>query len=278
MTIIVGLICQDCIIVASDSQTSFGDHKTLVADKIRVVNFAGEGEKILIAQAGCAETSASVIAEVERIAHDCSMGDEKNVVEVIKQSVLRVRQDLRHQHFDCSPEEFKRVIFDQGLDCSLMAGFYDKAGRAHIRIFNFDSTMVREVNGWYASIGIGEPLANYIIEETFTPEIENRLGRAVAVYVVDKVIQHVRDCFEPIRVAIISPRMEVRYGYGDPPVWGEPMVHDPVSVLAQPEIESIKRTVREIEADTKAKRIQSIRSELLAYSLTLPDMLKKKKF
>lgn len=166
-----------------------------------------------------------------------------------------------------------------------MAAFYSESGQGHampvVNVFDFGSGLVRRQTHWYQAIGIGEVLANYLLQEVSESGMGDKLGQAVAVYVVDKVIQHVRDCGEPIRMAVIRPRMVVQYGVGPSLSNSEGEASrftylETVHVLPQSEIEGIKETVRLIDADTKSRILKDFRSELAQYAATLPDIFKPK--
>ena len=272
MTIIVGLVCRNSIVLANDSQQSRGDSKEMTKFKIRAVEFKGGVDKILVAQAGTAETSTAIINNMAKLASSQPMGDEDHVRALVRQAIIQERQRLRRHHLDCSMEELSKIIFAQGLNCTLMTAFY-VSDHAFLDTYDFDSGLEREREGWFRCIGIGETLANYILREVSEPDMDDRLGRAIAVHVTDKVIQNVRDCFEPIRVATIAPKAEFNYDGRRPPddlvILPEGFI-DPVVVYPQTAVNEIKQAVRLIDADTKKQTMPGFRSRMLSYAETLP--------
>ena len=282
VTIIIGLICRNSIILAADSQTSYGDSKLPNARKICTLTFAGEASKSLIAQAGTAETSSAVIANAAKLAALRKLGNEDTVREVVQSAIQQERDRLRQHHFNCSAEEFRKIIFDEGLDCLLMTACYgERSEGPHVPIidvFDFGSGLVRRQMQWYQAIGIGEVLANYLLQEISATDMDDKLGVAVAVYVVDRVIQHVRDCGEPIQMAVIRPWVplpgvvdietgqEIPFPYPDYP--------EKVHLVAQPEIEKIKESVRAIDRETRRGRLNDFRAALAEYAATSSDLSK----
>ena len=272
MTIIVGLVCRNSIVLANDSQQSRGDSKETTRFKIRAIEFKGRVDKILVAQAGTAETSTAIINNMAKLASSQSMGDENQVRALVRQAIRQERQRLRQHNLDCSMEELSRIIFAHGLNCTLMTAFY-ASGRAFLDTYDFDTGLERERERWFRCIGIGETLANYILAELSEPDMDDRLGRVTAVHVIDKVIQNVRDCFEPIRIATIAPKAEFPYGGSSLP---DDLVIlpggfiDPVVFYSREAIEEIKRAVRLIDAETKKQTVPGLRSRMLSYAETLP--------
>ena len=203
MTVIVGIICKFGIVLASDSQTTFGDNsKRCDAEKIRIVKFKDSDDKVLVAQSGAVETSSRAIDIMEQLAAERKLENEEIIVSTVQEAMHKVRSEIRHQHFDCSAEEFDKIITSQGLDCSLMtANFFDK--KPFIHTFNFQRGTTENCKTFYESTGCGSALANYILGELCSLEMDSRLGQAIAVYVVDKAIKHVAYCDRPIRLAVV---------------------------------------------------------------------------
>jgi 20S proteasome alpha/beta subunit len=272
VTIIVGLVCRNSIVLANDSQQSRGDSKEMTKFKIRAVEFKGGVDKILVAQAGTAETSTAIINNMVKLASCQSMGDEAHVRALVRQAIRQEMQRLREHNLNCSLEELSRLIFSHGLNCTLMTAFY-AGGRAFLDTYDFQTGLERERERWFRCIGIGETLANYILSELSEPDMDDRLGRTLAVHIIDKVIQNVRDCFEPIRVATIAPKAESCYE-GEKLPDGLVILPggfiDPVVFYSREAIDEIKQAVRAIDAETKKRTAPGFRSRMLCYAKTLP--------
>lgn len=288
MTVIVGIICKFGIVLASDSQTTFGDNsKRCDAEKIRIVKFKDSDDKVLVAQSGAVETSSRAIDIMEQLAAERKLENEEIIVSTVQEAMHKVRSEIRHQHFDCSAEEFDKIITSQGLDCSLMtANFFDK--KPFIHTFNFQRGTTENCKTFYESTGCGSALANYILGELCSLEMDSRLGQAIAVYVVDKAIKHVAYCDRPIRLAVVyswkpewtvSP-MEMLKSLPASPVEAlkdsykrtmlpRDFLIDNVEIENLSEVEKITEKVSKIDEETRPQRIEKLRAALSSYADTL---------
>ena len=288
VTIIVGIKCRGSIVLASDSQTTYPDHsKRRDSEKISVVNFE-EGDKALVAQSGHVETSARIVAVMARLASNRKNDGAEAVLKTMQDALWEVRGELRRQHFDCPAEEFAEVVFKEGLDCSLMVGhFYNN--NAYLNSFSFKSASTTPTTSQYESLGCGSALANYLLGELVSPDMDTNFGKALAVYVVDKTIQNVAHCDKPIRLAVLYPwkprsrpglsasDLEGPYSAGETLRSKEtqvvpPIVLDNVEVLDVKEVEEIERKVAAIDAETKQDRVEKLKSALWSYADTLPKI------
>jgi 20S proteasome alpha/beta subunit len=202
VTIIVGIKCGASIVLASDSQTTLPDHsKRRDAEKITVVKFKGD-DKALVVQSGYVQTSARIIDVMARLAATRENDSKEAVLKTVQDAFWEVRTELRRQHFNCSAEDFGKVVFDQGLQCSLMvAHFYGNTPFLHS--FDFETGTVTPSHSQYESLGCGSALANYLLGELVSPEMDSNFGKALAVYVVEKTIENVNNCDKPIRLAVL---------------------------------------------------------------------------
>jgi hypothetical protein len=73
VTIIIGIICKDAIVLASDSQTTSGGMKRTDTDKISSIKFATK--PVLVAEAGNAGTSARALEILRGLARDIPIDD-----------------------------------------------------------------------------------------------------------------------------------------------------------------------------------------------------------
>jgi 20S proteasome alpha/beta subunit len=287
VTVIIGIICEFGIVLASDSQTTFGDNsKRCDAEKIRVVKFKESDDKVLVAQSGSVETSSRAIDVMEQLAADRKLENEETVISTVQKAMHKVRTEIRHQNFDCSAEEFDKIITNHGLDCSLMtANFFDK--KPFIHTFNFQRGTTENCKTFYESTGCGSALSNYILSELCSPKMDSRLGQAIAVYVVDKAIKHVAYCDRPIRLATIYP-WESSFFPSPSNLLGSlldeskstaprifssapPLFMDNVKIEDAEEVEKIINKVTKIDEETKPQRIKKLREALISYADTMND-------
>jgi 20S proteasome alpha/beta subunit len=272
VTIIVGIKCSAAIVLASDSQTTYGDDsKRCDAEKIRVVPFKGD-DKALVAQSGTVETSSRVIDVMTRLACTRDLESEETVIKTAQEAIWEVRGELRRQHFDCSAEEFRDIIFSEGLDCSLMVAHFFKHV-PFIHVFNLQGGTTNTSKTDYESVGCGSALANYLLGELAAKDMDYNFGKALAVYVVDKTIQNVAHCDKPIRLAVLYPWKPDYFPPRNPldPAKDHLSIFtDNVAVLDLKEVKEIEEKVARIDEETKQHRVEKLKSSLLSYAYTMP--------
>jgi hypothetical protein len=88
MTLIVGVVCQNEIVVASESQYTFGQQKDLTANKIHQLNFAGV--PVLIAESGHAEGSHEAIDLITQASIGASVEKPDSISQVVEECVQQV--------------------------------------------------------------------------------------------------------------------------------------------------------------------------------------------
>jgi hypothetical protein len=262
-------------VLASDSQTSFGDDsKRLDAQKIRVVEFGKD--KILVAQSGSVETSSRIIDVMADLAKSEQLESQETVIKITQLAIQKVREEQRTQHFNCTAEEFREIVWNLGLDCSLMVAHFH-AYRPFIHTFSFVRGTTCTSKSFYESTGCGSALASYLLGELATPEMDTNFGKALAVYVVDKTIKNVDHCDRPIRLAIVFPWKPSHFPPPDPltatvPGMESRIFVDSVDVPGTKEVKEIEEKVAKIDEDTRQQRIDKLRSALSSYADSLPKI------
>lgn len=118
MTILIGILCKDTIVLASDSQTSYEVSKRRDGEKIRVVRF--KDNNALVAQSGCSDTSDRIIDVFSRLTPKIKLDDPETAIKLMQLAMVSVREELRRQHLNCGAEELRQVFINEGLDCDLM--------------------------------------------------------------------------------------------------------------------------------------------------------------
>lgn len=251
MTVITGIVCKAGIVLACDSQTTYGYAKRCDAEKIRIVEF--RNRKVLVAQAGAVATSSRVIDIMEQMARGCPIENGETVVRTTLAALLKGRQELREQHFSCSSEELATVIDRHGLDSDLMVAYFSD-GKPFIHTFNFMAGVLVTSKSRYESTGCGAPMANYLLSELVVPDMDTRHAKAVSVYVIDKVIKHVAYCDRPIRLAVIhswEPHTITMPGglplYSEQPEQSSTIFLDNVDIVPLKDVESITTRVTAID-------------------------------
>jgi len=254
MTLIVGIVCKGGIVLASDSQTTIGGQsKRCDTEKIRVVEFQN-GESILVAQAGCFDTSSRTIDILEKLAASHQLTDECSVIGLVRQAILKSRNEIREQNFNCSSEEMDAIIERLDLDAHFMVAHYVRHQdplwyQAFLHTFSFRQGTCRTSKAFYESLGCGAAVANLLMSEYCESRMAPSLGLVNATLIIDKVIKHDAFCGHPIRCALI-------YAFTGIPTASN------VQVKSVQEIDSILQRIRQIDTETKTERVGRLQSGL----------------
>jgi 20S proteasome alpha/beta subunit len=193
MTIIIGLIGKDSIILACDSQTTYGAHtKRLNAKKISVVKF--KNSEALVAESGAADLSSRVVEIFRRNAKNESLTDSDTVMRVAESSVREVRNHLVDLNKGCNfSEQGWKDYFRYENGFELLVAFYFQK-RPYLYKINIEFCVPIPVTSHYAAIGVGDTMAYHFLDELADPEMLVKNALATSIYVIEKVKQNVEGC------------------------------------------------------------------------------------
>ncbi len=243
MTIIVGLICKDGIVLASDSQTTTGSSKRCDAKKFALVEF--DNARVLVAQAGNVCTSSRAIEIFQILAKGQKLLDRRTVADIAQKAMRQVKDELRLQQCDCSMEELRDFIWRNEIGCELMIAHYFK-GKPYIYRIDLVIGIANRIRSHSAAIGCGSNLGEYLLSEHSKPEMGSEFGSAVAVYVVETVKKHDAFCGGPTRIGrILSNEGE-----------------NTVDILSKEDVADIAKAIADIDETTKQERNEKINESL----------------
>lgn len=200
MTLIIGIICKDAIVLASDSQTTCGGMKRTDAEKIMPVKFATG--QVLVAQAGNAGNSARATEILREMAKDKPIDDYRVPADLARLAMMQVKRELRQQYSDCTVAELQDFIWKDELQSELMLAYYSE-NKPYI--FTIDLAVGRSDKeaSWYSAIGCGANLGSYLLSEHTNPAMNSGLASIIASYVIETVCKHDAYCSPPARVGLI---------------------------------------------------------------------------
>jgi len=213
VTIIIGIICKEAIVVASDSQTtyssSFGAAQRLDTAKITPVEFLNNAFA-LVAQSGDATLSGRAVEILMDMAKGQSISDYRTVADIAQRAVRQVKEELREQNLGCSMEDLHAYISKEQLHFELMiAHFHDK--KPYIFTIDFAVGIAAKKPHNYTAIGCGSGIASYILSWfNIGPETVWLHAILAALYAIEEVKKVDPDCGGKARVAIITPSTEIK--------------------------------------------------------------------
>jgi 20S proteasome alpha/beta subunit len=205
VTIIVGIICKDRIILASDSQTSWSNSKRTDTDKISRIDFGGAGS-VLIAQSGNAELSSRAVEEFEKVAKTASFDNARRPVDVLEDCLRTLKQNLINQNLWEKNREIANDYFqDISNNFGLMAAyFYGDPPVPYIYIVNFWPGIAARQRG-YATLGCGSTVAEFILSRSKISEMKWGMAMMTAIYTIEEVKKVDAFCGGQTKIATVGP-------------------------------------------------------------------------
>ena len=247
VTIIVGIVSKDAIILASDSQTTFGTVAQLDVEKITKLRFSDA--VALVAQSGSAVHSGRAVEILEDLAKDQSLTDYRTVADLAQKAMRSLKDELRFQNGDCTMDWLHEHMLKNGTCCELMlAYFFD--GKPYIYTIDLMMGIANRKTSHYAAIGCGSNLGNYLLAEHAKPNMESEFAAVTSIYVVENVKKHDAFCGGPTKIGAVRR----------PP---KPNCHSwDVEIFTDEKIDGIAKRLELIDISTKEIRTAKIQESL----------------
>jgi 20S proteasome alpha/beta subunit len=266
VTLIVGIICKDAIVLAADSQTTRGFAKQLGTNKINTVEF--QNGKVLVAESGSASLSTAAIEIFQRKARGIKIESDSTVGDLAKESVREVVKGItEHLGTVSSDTERQTFLFQEVNYFELMIAYYFE-GKPHLEKLNPAWCIPVRATSYFATSGIAGDLANYILLKHTTPEMDCKLAFVIGIKVLLDAINNVEGCGHPIKVALIFPPASIGgldlYPSGD--VYGNVYSGNPTRELTRETVDEITEIIGRVEQQTQTNQIKKFHSILLKKS------------
>jgi len=203
VTIIVGLICADGIILASDSQTTYGTTKRPDVEKISVVEFTNT--TALVAESGSAQISGKVVEIMQGKAKGIALTDYRMVAEIAQESLRETRNYLMEINKGCnfSEEKWERFFRDENPVELMIAHYFGDT--PYIYTVDLFTCIANKAKLHYEAIGCGANLGDYLLSEISHSGMKLKAALTIPLYVVEKVKEHDAYCGGPSKLAVIFP-------------------------------------------------------------------------
>jgi 20S proteasome alpha/beta subunit len=273
VTLILGIVCKDSIVLAADSQTTKGVAKQLGTNKISVVDFANG--KAAVAESGSILSNVAIElfqmkARGKAIENQLTVA--KTAEEAVREVIAGITKHLNPNSTDIDRQNLLRMD-DNYFE--LMIAYY----------YGFKPCLYTLKSAWcvpfrstahFATSGIAGDLANYILQEHTAKDMEKNLASVIAIKTVKDAIDYVEGCGPPIRVALVHKPYRKRpyklvpkkgnehlaMSIGEK-VYGE-VKTEPSSVYIYDaeKVEAITKIISNVEQKTKASRNNSLHKAL----------------
>jgi 20S proteasome alpha/beta subunit len=276
VTIIVGIISETEIVLASDSQTTYGTAKRSDVEKISVVEFSNA--TALVAESGAAQLSGKVVEILQEKAKGKELTDYRMVAELTQESLREVRNSLVKLNEGCnfSEDKWERYFRDENPVELMVAHYF--GDKPYIYTVDLFTCTANKAKLHYEAIGCGSNLGGYLLSELSYPKMDSELATAIAVHVVESVKKHDAYCGGATKVAILrkpqKPQIEGNTVYAYPPPGASPGLDKVIAtfglyplpacrVFSKDEVERLVEIVTGMDNKTKKQRHKIIQKALL---------------
>lgn len=184
MTIAIGILCQDGIVIAADTEEVAGYMKSVQSKIMTILDSARTRPRGICAIAGAGH-AGYIDALTEEIG-DVFLNDTGVAGSQLKKTFGRCISDFYRENvvpFAAYP------IADRPSVELLIA-----VTRQHqYQLFQTDQTTIR-TRVPHAAIGVGAPFAKVLLDRFWSPRCDTQLAQMLAVYVIYMVKEHIPDC------------------------------------------------------------------------------------
>jgi 20S proteasome alpha/beta subunit len=186
VTIAIGILCKDGIVVASDSRITYPDNSVRDdGNKIGIIKFK-DGNKAIVAQSGDDDLGSRIIENMGVRADDLQLNDWQSVAELANGVMLQEQIKLRgpfegKQYTDAG---FQQIL--RGFDLSLIIAHYHNK-KPYIFTSDFYPGRASRKRRSFVAIGCGSTLASFILSGFDFSKLNCMETIAAAIYVIDEV-------------------------------------------------------------------------------------------
>lgn len=199
MTIIIGIICKNGILIGSDSRTTYPNNTIRdTATKVRFVEMKNQ-TYALLAHSGDDDLGTRVADRIEALAKPATLTDWQTVSEIgdkaISAEIHKLKIPFEGPAFKM--EEFQNILreFDSTF---MIAHFFD--GIPYIFTADFYPGRFSRRNQNSYSIGCGSPIANFLLDGFDFSNLEIGKAAAVLVYIIEEVKKFDPRCGGPTKI------------------------------------------------------------------------------
>jgi 20S proteasome alpha/beta subunit len=209
VTVIIGIICDDAVVMASDTQTTIGTLKRSNTNKLQPVRF--KNGHALIGEAGHAHLSGNAVQHMQLLGPLAEIVDEQTVQKTAEDAMQRTRETLRRQNFMCSGDDLNAMLRGPGQDCHWLVSHFYK-GQPQMFKLHLSTATSFPVKGRFACVGTGSELSSYLLERLLWPTITPVEAATIAAYVIEQTKNHIEGCGGKTNIAVITEEDVLQYG------------------------------------------------------------------
>lgn len=271
VTLIVGIVCKDAVLLAADGQTTRGTKKS-PTEKIHTVDF--DNGSVLVAESGIASLATDTISIFRTLAKTRKIEDEYSVKRTAEEAIRMVteRVKLAHSTPTTTPRQ-AQDLFGSDLNYFelMIASYHGYGNQTQPQLLKLNplwgTAIPMASHEFFLTSGVGADIADFVLKEHAQPKMEWRFASLIAIKAVKDAIEHVEGCGPPIRVATLTPPHVYQHHLsplGNPPSVLDWMSFRPLSYILfdKDRIDELSRIVDSVESKTKEARNKIIHREL----------------
>jgi 20S proteasome alpha/beta subunit len=199
MTLIVGAICKDAIIVGSESETTYEDSKYQGTQKITLIPF--ENTTVIVGESGAADGSGPVVSTFRMMAERASQTDELTISKLVEAAFRDVAS--RKGGDSVGTRASQDYYCDERNYFELTIAYYFE-GKPYICTMNPVHVVSREYRCGFTASGSGRHLAQYLMKDFNLGLLDSRGAIAAVAHVVRESKTLVKGCGGNTEIAVVS--------------------------------------------------------------------------
>lgn len=201
MSIIIGTVCPEAIVIAADSHTINQRSGTFaVVDKISIVRFWVD--EVIIGQAGLWTATNRVVKHLKQDAKGKRISNELDVVDTVENAV----RSTTHRMTSAEKDHLREV------GAQLLIAFYIEK-KPFLYVMDICDESHRLCTplplAHFTTLGIGSYLADYLMREYAPQKVHSDLAIATSIFTIKKVKDTTKYCGGETMVKRIAPTFQM---------------------------------------------------------------------
>jgi len=279
MTLIVGIICADGIVMGSDTQTTYSAYGTKLLDqnKFSIVRFRDSA--VLVGESGSVNLANRTIQIFEKKAKEIN---SQNSDDVVAQTLKEAIRETRNERMSIetagaySLEGWQKFFMENGM--SLMVAYYFKETPLIYKV-SIDDCIPIKCPTHFSCAGCGESFGAYLLNEFSSPGMDSAIVSTLAVKAIDESTKYVDGCGLPIKLAWLkAPKAQPKDFLVMP--YMPMMFEDYICIFPSERVEEIVQMIRRTDISTKADRVKEfetiLKANIIRYLRHMFKLIKKR--
>ncbi|MGD1088950.1 MAG: hypothetical protein ABR955_09545 [Verrucomicrobiota bacterium] len=206
MTQIIGIVCKQSILVASESRYTKGRRTVTGNQKISAIRFKNL-EDALVAEAGIAEHSNLAVRFMREIAAERIIDSESSVAEIAEEAMEKTREYILNrrpkQKRPYTDGELSAIFTHGDNKCALMVAYYF-GGKPYLSTIHLKSWTVEKCFP-FATIGAADDLATFMLKQFQFEKLAWKEAFPMIIDVLDRIEDEDTTCGGQVKVAGLDP-------------------------------------------------------------------------